>query len=441
MATTTDEQTEHPVLALAHKVKQALAAHTETRLWSMTDDETVDLIKTAAAIAAQVAELESRTIAHAETLELPSKAGHAGKRGTTRWLARTTHVTGPVASGKVKLARSTTEAEQTRSALARGEVHLEQATAITAMLGTLKKAEADTDLVLDPADLDWAEKFLLAEAADHDANHLTTLTQHLIEKLDPAGAEAHEAKLLEAQEKRAHAAASLRGRRIGDGMVRFSGVIGQAHWDMLKKPLHGLAAPKHVRAMNGAGSYDAQTPSAHKLGVAFTEYIERFPADKLPTLGGLSSTVVAVGDYEILLGKVKAAKLDTGTKISHTMFIRLAAANGLIPTWMDTTTGKPRVLALGRKKRLHTPDQRLAKTVEAIEDPDNPGGPTCETTGCTVPAYLCHLHHQIPWADGGLTDLDHAEFRCPYDHHQIHNRARNNGHCTVPGRDTDDDPP
>ena len=448
MAATGTAQDEHPVLTLAHRMSRAVAAQAETQLWSMNPEQTTDLVTTLAALTAQVAELEARAIAHAETLDLPGKAGIGGRRGTARWLARTTHVTGPVAATKVRLARTGAPGdqlgdqlggqlgEQTRTAMARGEVHLEQAAAITTMIAKLRKAETDTDLVLDPTDLHRAEEFLLGEAADHDADHLTTLTQHLLQRLDPAGAEAHEAKLLEAAERRAEARASLQGRRIGDGMVRFSGVIGEAHWSMLKKPLHGLAAPKHVRAMNGAGTYDHQTPSAHKLGLALIEYIERFPADRLPKLGGLSATVVAVGDYEILLGKVKAAQLDTGVRISHTMFLKMAARNGIIPAWMDTTQGKPRVLDLGRRQRFHTPDQRLAKTLEAIADPDTTGGPTCETTGCTVPAYLCHLHHRIPWDQGGPTDVEHAQFRCPYDHHRLHHQTTNKD-----GRGPDHDPP
>ena len=150
MAATGEEQDEHPVLALAHQVKRALAAQADTQLWSMTDEETVEFIANMASIAAQVAEGEARGIAHAETLELPAKAGMGGKRGTAKWLARTTYVTGPVANSKVTLARTGAVGEQTRSALAHGEVHLEHATAITTMLIKLKKAEADTDLVLNP---------------------------------------------------------------------------------------------------------------------------------------------------------------------------------------------------------------------------------------------------------------------------------------------------
>ncbi len=46
------------------------------------------------------------------------------------------------------------------------------------------------------------------------------------------------------------------------------------------------------------------------------EYVARYPTDRLPHAGGMSATVVAVMDYETLLGKVKAAQLDTGHPIS-----------------------------------------------------------------------------------------------------------------------------
>jgi hypothetical protein len=193
------------------------------------------------------------------------------------------------------------------------------------------------------------------------------------------------------------------------GLAHGRFTIPAAQASMLRKALVALAAPKHVRATEGAGSYDWQTPTPQRLGQAFVEYVERFPAKALPKLGGLAATVVVIGDLGILQGQVKAARLDTGVRISHAQFVRMACEAGIVPAWMDTSTG--RVLSLGRKRRLHTPDQRLVLVIERQE---------CEHPGCHTPAWLCHVHHAIPWAAGGETDTDTAVLLCPFHHHRAH---------------------
>ena len=178
--------------------------------------------------------------------------------------------------------------------------------------------------------------------------------------------------------------------------------------------LHAFAAPKHVRAEHGAGSYDWQKPSAERLGQAFIEWVETYDPTQLPKIGGLTATVVVIGDYDLLQGKVKAAQLETGTKISPTEFLRLACAAGIIPAWMNASG---EVLALGRKHRFHTPAQRLAAITEQRH---------CQhASGCDVPGYLCHAHHDVPWAHGGGTDLRSTKLYCPYHHSRVH----------APGRD------
>jgi hypothetical protein len=69
------------------------------------------------------------------------------------------------------------------------------------------------------------------------------------------------------------------------------------------------------------------------------------------------------------------------------------------------------VVSQGRKQRFHTPDQRLALIVTQQH---------CQHTGCTVPGYLCHVHHPRPWSQGGETTLRNAQLLCPFHHHQAH---------------------
>jgi len=118
--------------------------------------------------------------------------------------------------------------------------------------------------------------------------------------------------------------------------------------------------------------------------------------------------VIAVGDWEILAGRVKAAQLDTGVRISHTAYLRMACEAGVIPAWMNASG---EVLALGRKQRFHSPAQRLAAMLEQRH---------CQHPGCDVPGHLCHAHHRVPWSQGGGTDLRTTELLCPFHHARRH---------------------
>ncbi len=177
---------------------------------------------------------------------------------------------------------------------------------------------------------------------------------------------------------------------------------------MLRKALLALAAPKHVRAVDGAGAYDHQRPTPQRLGQAFHEYVERYPSDRLPRLGGLSAAVVVTADAGILRGLRQAAHLDTGVAISPGQLVRWACEARLVPAVLDTGG---HVLDLGRSTRFHTPAQRLALVAEQR---------TCQHPACDVPGFLCHVHHTIAWHDHGPTNTTDAVLLCPYHHHRAH---------------------
>jgi len=64
-------------------------------------------------------------------------------------------------------------------------------------------------------------------------------------------------------------------------------------------------------------------------------------------------------------------------------------------------------LALGRSVRLASPAQRLALIARDVG---------CAIPGCAVPGEHCEVHHVIPWASGGRTDLDNITFLCSRHH-------------------------
>ena len=172
----------------------------------------------------------------------------------------------------------------------------------------------------------------------------------------------------------------------------------------LKKALHAIAAPRH-RASTGA--LGERRPTPERLGLAFCEYIARYPTKSLPRAGGLNATAIITMSLDTLMGGLKAAHLDTGERISPGQARRLAADAAIIPAVLGS---KSQVLDLGRKNRFGNATQRILKTLEV-------GG--CEAEGCDAPPGRCQLHHPTRWADGGETNRDQIMI-CPWHHRRAH---------------------
>ena len=257
-----------------------------------------------------------------------------------------------------------------RTALAAGELLVDQAAVI---VGAVDALPEDAEAWVAPK----AEQWLLDQAADHDAKTLRMLGKRILEVVDPAAADAHEAKLLEKEEQDAEAAAMLRMHDDGHGKCHGKFTISCRHGAMLKKALLAKAAPKHQAAVDGQAPEPGQ-PTAHKMGLAFQEYIETYPAEALPKAGGVNATVVVTMTLETLLGGLKAAQLDTGEKITAGEARRLACQAGIIPAVLD---GKSKVLDLGRKRRFHSESQRIvaASNNGAAPPKDATGHPACAT--------------------------------------------------------------
>ena len=196
----------------------------------------------------------------------------------------------------------------------------------------------------------------------------------------------------------------------GRGKVHGRFTLDALTGSMLKKALHAYAAPKHRASQGPLGE---RRPTPQRLGQAFTEYIQRYPAKRLPQAGGLNATVVVMMTLETLMGGLKAAGLDTGETISPGQARRLACDARIIPAVLD---GNSQVLDLGRGKRLGSEAQRIVKTIEA-------GG--CQVDGCDAPPGMTHLHHNKRWADGGNTNIDDLIMICPWHHSRAHDQRYN----------------
>jgi hypothetical protein len=218
----------HPIEQVLCTVIDELADIADVPAWSMNTDTTTRVVELAARAAAAVAEVEARSVGQAQSHDLP---GAAGCKSTTRWLQNTTHVTWATAKAKVDLARALDGADATRTAMATGAVHAEQAVAIGTHLDRLDTETVSTE------QKHSAEAFLIEHASAHDAHHLARMGDAIWSHLDPAGWEAREAALLEAQEERARARTSFSMRDDGQGMTHGRFSVPTLTGAMLRKQL------------------------------------------------------------------------------------------------------------------------------------------------------------------------------------------------------------
>ncbi|WP_193610652.1 HNH endonuclease signature motif containing protein [Nocardioides lijunqiniae] len=378
----------HPLLVAVARAHAELDIVADQPLWSMTKEEAALALVEETRLNARLASLTFKTAVQAERTEVGAAQGATS---AAAWLAHETHMTQRDAAALTKLGKALEAHPPVEGALARGDVLADQAKVIVEAVDAL------------PDDVGTAIKtqardHLLGEAEHFDAIRLRVLGKQVLDVVAPEVGEAEEARQLEAQERKARAKARFTMHDDGHGTTygRFSMPTHEA--DKLRKPLQALASPK----AGGEGS----TP--HGMGLAFIEYVDRYPVDKLPKAAGMDATVVVTMTLETLMGGLKAAQLDTGTRISPSLARKMACEAGVIPVVLGGTS---QVLDVGRKRRFHTKAQRIAM---AVRD----GG--CIALGCDRPSAWCHAHHLDPWSQGGDTSVERGAMLCARHHTLIH---------------------
>ncbi|WP_231496232.1 HNH endonuclease signature motif containing protein [Nocardioides sp. URHA0032] len=394
----------HRVSVAVSRMRGAADAVVDASVWSMDAVETAGTLVELTRLEAQVSELKARVAAHAEELHVGQNVGASS---AASWLAHETKATRAAAYAAVRLGRDLEAHRPTRDALAAGRVLADQARVVIRWVEDLP----DT---VPAAKVAEAEAHLLALARHHDATALNRLGKHLFEVVAPAEADAREAALLAKEEAAAAKACRLSMYDDGQGKTHGTFTVPTLHGATLRKILGALAAPRHVAATQGPGVVRPDTPEA--WGRALCELIERYPADRLPTTGGVSATAVVLLDLDVLLGRLeKAGVLDTGEKISPALARRLACQAGIIPVVLD---GDSQPLDVGRKRRLFSEAQRTAMLVRDRG---------CRAEGCDRATGL-HAHHKQRWTDGGHTNLKDGISLCPWHHARAHDTGYRTTH-------------
>ena len=392
---------QHPLDRVVETIDAALDEGHTASLIGLDQAATANLLRGLAQVSSRLDALTATVLAHAVEVRVEETNGATT---TATWWADATTRTRATAHRDVKLAVALSRFTVLAEALAEGRVNTEQAHAIARALDDL---ETDGPTDLDPVVIEQAEKHLVDCADGFDAKHLKVLGRHVLTVVAPEVGEAHEAKLLEDEERRAAEKTRLTFASDGHGMV---------HGRFSIPTLHGAMLAKAIQALTWARQDPAEVrqtrPTPVAAGQAFTELLERMDAKDLPSVGGVGATVVVTMTIDSLMGGLAAAALDTGEVISASAARRLACEAGVIPMVLGGTS---EVLDVGRRRRFHTRAQRLA-----IAQRDK----TCVVGGCDAPPSRCHVHHVVPWSEGGSTSVKDGRLYCSAHHAMLHDPKR-----------------
>ncbi|SDS16048.1 protein of unknown function [Nocardioides scoriae] len=397
-----DTSAAHPVVDLVVRLRARLddlASPASRPVWALDTSEQRHVLTELATAQAQLEALRLRVLAEAD--RSGATTAHAD-RSAADWVAVETRQRRAAARSDLRLASALERHHVLATALARGDANADQARAVVAALDHLP---AGGDLAVSPEQRCRAERWLVEQAAHHDAQALRMLGRRLFEVICPERADEIEGRLLEAEEQEAARRTSLTMREDDLGVCHGRFRIPARHGQMLTKMILALTPPP-----SSAPDAEAQ-PLPVRHGVALTELIERIPAESLPTAGGCGATVVVTMTMEQLLADLDAAgvaTLDTGGRVSAAEARRLASRAGIVPVVLG---GASVPLDAGRQRRFFSAQQRIALQLRDRH---------CTAHGCDAPPALCHAHHDRPWSQVGTTDLAHGRLLCGHHHRRVH---------------------
>lgn len=402
----------HPLLAAVAVIEEALAGTDVHDPVFLTTGEKEELLVAQQRLIDHLSGRQARTLAVAGDV-----AEARGARSAAEWLAHRVAVRPARLAGLEKLGRRLAVFPELAEAAATGRVSGEHARAVLESLEALPADIPGHDGLEERAALvAKAQAQLLAECGRFTPPQVRVLGRRILEVVAPEAADEVEARLLEAEERRAVAVIALHVRRVGDGTTWIRVRVPDPSATILTKTLEAYTSPHHRHRLAGAAvtGDPVGDPTGERLtpaqlrGHAFCALLEHLPADGLPSHGGTPVTVIATLDHDTLVAGVGAAVLDTGDRLSVSAVRRLACEHGLLPAVLG---GQGEVLDLGRRRRLFTTAQRIAHAI---------AHPTCQAEGCTVAAAWTEAHHWQSWSSGGMTDRENLVGLCWTHHHKAH---------------------
>ncbi len=296
------------------------------------------------------------------------------------------------------------QAPATESALAKGEISVGQADVIASTVAGLP---ADVT----PEQKQACEDTLIGDAPLMSLKDLRRRADRIADVYAPEKVDEVEAETLAEREKRAWAKTEFWMADRRDGTYQGGFTVPEMIADQLRTMLDAIAAPRnnHTAENQTDVLLDERPTTNQRNGHAFATLIEKFPTGVLPGAAGIGPRMTVNVDFDTLIGTVRAATFDTGTRLSPGEARRLACDLEILPVVLD---GESTVLDVGRAKRHYDRHQRVALG-------HRDGG--CTFPRCDRPPDWCDAHHgRDPWSRGGPTDIADGVLICPFHHRLLH---------------------
>ncbi|MDO3394686.1 DUF222 domain-containing protein [Nocardioides sp. SOB44] len=427
-----------PVAQAVATARAAMAAAREGDLKDQPIDDLAGLVQALSALEAEASALMGDVLGEAERRQV---ADTEAATGTDAWAAALTGQSREVLAGGARIAELLrSKYHHARQAYAIGAITTRQVRVIVA---AAEQAPLETTV----EQLAAAEEVLVNKASGigtrtgrpMNPKRLRQAARRMLDIVDRDLADKHEAIMLGRESRRAKHETYLALHDNGDGTYSGKFTIPELHGSLLRTALETLSAPRRLNKTRTSpegetiSGYDESAPTGpgHGLsgweihGNALCELIEHLPTDGWNGANALTLLVTMTAEdltHDLTqAGKLDpqdwpdwhgpdetgTAKLDTGTRTAAGDLRRLACEAGLVPAILNS---KSVPLDLGRTKRLHSHHQR--KALALIHD-------TCAIGTCERPFAWSEIHHLIPWARGGDTDLDAIPL-CSWHHHRAH---------------------
>ena len=251
-----------------------------------------------------------------------------------------------------------------------------------------------------------AEAHLARLAGEHRPDELARLADTLTDCLNPDG------DFTDVDRAR------RRGLSIGkqdiDGMSPISGYLtpeARATIDAVfaKLAAPGMCNPNDIEpCVSGTPSQAAiqnDTRSANQRNHDALVVAGRalLASGELGQHNGLPASIIVTTTLQELEAGAGKALTGGGTLLPMSDVIRLGSHAHHYLAIFD----KGKALALYHTRRLASPAQRIV-----LHAKDR----GCTFPGCTVPGYLCEVHHNNPYATNPVTDINHLSFACGPNH-------------------------
>jgi hypothetical protein len=395
-------ESESSPAAVLRAARDLVASLAPRLMAGVSDDEVVAGVEEVQQVSAALAAAQARLVTEAHLRDLARKKLRWGS--TADWVTHCAGVHRREGSRIVRQAvRLVTEQTATLSAMDRGETSPVQASVICDAVDALPGGRELRER---------AERLLNEQARVLTATELTRAARHIVQVVDPLGADRRDEAALDRLERAAHRDRFLSVVEDGAGGVRIKGRGSVEDGEVLRAALLPLTRPapsvdpddptcetERDPRDHGARLWDALVQTAHHA------LDTDFPPE---SHGTRPRVVVTTALDKLVAGLGDPCATETGLELSVAAVRRLACHAEIIPGVLGTDG---QVLDVGRAYRLVT----MAIWIALILRDQH-----CAFPGCTRPPSMCHAHHIVHWVDGGETSLTNLVLLCGEHHRTVH---------------------